>query len=163
MKIYNLLKGKQLIVLAIVLVILILVATAYFLQLGNNSSNKEVRQNTIQTIPQAEKPSLDDRFLVLYGTVSEINNETLKVSVINDPKFTDKSFIDSQDVSVFINKSVIIKKYDVSDKKTTDLNISDIKIGDFATFYLKSISSSPLDYEAVGVKVYTEDFINYKI
>ena len=159
MKIYNLLKGKQLIVLAIVLVILILVATAYFLQLGNNSSNKEVRQNTIQTIPQAEKPSLDDRFLVLYGKVSDVSDGLLKVAIINDPKFTDKTFIDSQDVGVFINKSTIVKKYDVSNKKTTDLAISNIKIGDFATFYLKTTASSPLDYEAVGVKVYSEDFI----
>ena len=160
MKIFNLLKGKELIVLAIALVILILVATAYFLRSSNNSFNNGAKQNTVQTIPQAQKPSLDDRFLVLYGKVSDVSDGLLKVAIINDPKFTDKAFLDSQDVGVFINKSTLIKKYDVSNKKTTDLTISNIKIGDFATFYLKTTASSPLDYEAVGIKVYSEDFIN---
>jgi len=156
----NLLKGKRAIVLAIVLVILILVATAYFLRSNDNSSNQEFKQNIVQTIPQAHKLSLDDRFLVLYGQVSDVSDGLLKVAIINDPKFTDKTFIDSQNVGVFINKSTIVKKYDISNKNTTDLTNSDIKIGDFATFYLKTTASSPLDYEAVGVKVYSEDFIN---
>jgi hypothetical protein len=156
----TLIKRRGRIILLVIALVLILSTASYFLFVYNNDTDPmaKMRKNSIQIIPHSEKSPLDERFLVLYCNISSINNDSVKVSVIEDENNTDKIFNDLSFVDVLVKNNTVIKKYDINEQKISDLNFSDVKVGDFATIYLKKTSSSV--YDAIGIKVFNKNFIN---
>jgi hypothetical protein len=64
------------------------------------------------------------------------------------------------EIKVSLSDEIVIRKYNIDTKEDGLLSVSDIKAGDYATIYVDKTATSPFMYKALGVKVFSRDFIS---
>lgn len=136
----------------------LIVATTVFVYISfpkKDISQVGTKNAVVEAIPQYKKTTLDERFLVLYGKILSVDENSIKVSTIIDAQYTDSTFNSIPEVKASLNNDTKVIKYDVDTQASSSINILDIKVGDYATIYLKNNISEVSIHSAVGITVFS--------
>ena len=140
-------KNKLLFLTCAAVIIAIIFFIGYLAFFYESKSLEPVSQS-----PVAPKPVLlDSRFLTVYGKITGMGSNYVDLHIVNSSS-TDYVFSNVKDISVVVGASTIIKKYSETADTYMDIKLSDIKINNMASVYIKD-DPSAIHFEAIGIKV----------
>ena len=150
-------KNKLLFLMYAVVILALILVVIYFTFFHASKSNvdKALKSVTQLQARAVFKPSLlDTRFLTIYGKITGVGTSSIDVQVINSTS-TDYIFFDIKHINVSVETSTIIKKYSEATDIYKNIKLSDIKINNTISVYIKNASSTT-SYEAIGIKVLSD-------
>ncbi|MFH0755455.1 MAG: hypothetical protein V1910_02200 [bacterium] len=141
--------------LLFLIIILILGIIIYFIL--NKPVKNIPNQETPSQIVSNTKTLLDERFFMVYGKISKIDIDSLNIEIIKDVNVTDYVFDNMNEINVFINKNIPVQKFDIEKQVYNNLQISNLKIGDFIEIYLNNTITS--EYRAVKIEIFEKTIV----